>query len=310
MPTSMQLVTPQGDAVTIAYEFVDRERARELLDANELNRPLADRVWEGYARAMEEKDWVFTADPMQMARNRLLNGQHRARAIEETGIGQWMLVATGLPESVQQYMDIGRRRSAVDMLTLQGVDKPRVLAATAHLLISWEYWRQYHSAITPGVHEVTEYALEHQDDIRTAWAVALDIFRTVNGGVSVPAIAAAYYRAIQVTDAFTVAHFFDRVASNSGLKKGEPAHSLINRFINLDLSNKVRDLWLTVRAWNAEMKGEPLRLVLPKDGISSVMMPDMIGPQAEDVSEEREQALIALERLDDERLAEEDEEEE
>jgi hypothetical protein len=294
----MEIVSPEGDVITVAYEFVDKKRASDLLDMNLLNRPLATRTGEQYGRAMENGDWIFTGDPIQLSQDRMLNGQHRAVGIEDSEVGQWLLVISGLPTTAQQYMDIGRRRSAVDMLSLQGVEKPRVLAATAHLLVSWEFWRANHSAVTPGVHEVTEYALANQDKIRAAWEVAAAIARTVNGGVSVPAIAAAYYRATQVTDAFTVAHFFDRIASNSNLRKGEPAHALITRFINLEVGDKIRDLWLTVRAWNAEMMGEALRLTLPKDGISSVQMPDMIPPKAEDVSVEREAALRALEELD------------
>lgn len=298
-PTSMTFWSPEGDEITVSYEFVDPKAARELLEANKHNRPESPRTSAQYGRSIEAKKWPFTGDPMQIDyENLVLNGQHRAEGIELAQTGLWMLMVRGLPPSTQLYMDIGRRRTPIDQLALKRVSTPSHLTATAHLMVSWEHWRDHRSVMSPGVNEVVEYALEHEDRLREAWTIANQIFQQVKRGVSKASIAAAYCRAREVAPPFVVAHFFDRLAYNSGLRRGEPAHTLMNWLIKQDWPHKVRDLLAVVRAWNAEQLGEPLpSLKPPQGGISAPAMPDMSPPVDEDVSPEREEAMRRMEAL-------------
>lgn len=292
-PWSVQFHSPHGDLLALSYVFVTPEMATELLAANEGNRLLSERLVEQYVRSALAQDWEFTADPVQEGPSReLFNGQHRMEMIKRSGVGQWMIMVEGLPERARQYFDIGRRRTAADMLRMRGFETPRVLAATSRVVLLWEHWRTHHTAVTPGVNEVTEYAVTAEGAIRKGWETALAISDTVGGGVSVPALAAAYMRAMEVADAFTVAHFFDRIAYNNGLSRGEPAWALHKRFVAEMRTSVVETLWFTVHAWNLEMEGKGSGgLAMPRNGISAPQMPDMLEPVPEDVSPEREEAL-------------------
>ena len=305
-PWEQEFVSPQGDTLTIKYMFIAPELATVMLNANTANRRPAQKQFEQYQRSMQNNDWMFIGDVIRFADDLLLDGQHRLLAIEKSGVGQWMLVLSGLPKSVQRYIDNLRARTATDQLTIDEVERAGSMATIARLLLKWEAWLgEDGRVITPGNNEVTEFVHQHQYALGEGWDHAVAIYAGVGGGMSKPALAAAFVRAQQVSlastmpdRAFLASNFFTKVASGLDLKGGDVAYSLRNSYITSVAPSMFVDLYKAVRGWNAEVAGEPLgRLQVVRKGFSVMRIPDMRVPEPEDVSEEYEAALFAQEQL-------------
>jgi len=89
--------------------------ASNWLATNDGNRRLRPGVVDRYARAMKDGDWSLTPEPIIIAdTGRLLNGQHRLRALVQANVSLRMLVVTNVSEDVFLALDRGQPRSFVD----------------------------------------------------------------------------------------------------------------------------------------------------------------------------------------------------
>lgn len=71
------------EVISISPKF-----AEELLRNNAINRKLRPGVVERYAAQMRDGGWLLTAEPIMLSPEmRLLNGQHRLRAVMLSGKG-------------------------------------------------------------------------------------------------------------------------------------------------------------------------------------------------------------------------------
>jgi hypothetical protein len=88
------------------------------------------------AQAIMRGEWVFNAQSVAVGTDgRLLDGQHRLRAIEISGIGVPLLVCRGLPLLAMRTIDIGAKRTNGNMLrVLRGMKSAnQVATAVGHL---------------------------------------------------------------------------------------------------------------------------------------------------------------------------------
>lgn len=118
MQSSVQMITP--------------EIALEMLSSNDGNRPLRSSVVKRLANAIRRGEWRVSHQGIAIdASGRLLDGQHRLRAIVESGIACEIMVTRNVLRAAFRVMDQGARRSMAD---LAGIDKRVVegcsLAAT------------------------------------------------------------------------------------------------------------------------------------------------------------------------------------
>lgn len=239
----------------VGYMVIDPETATVMLDANNNNRKVSPQTTDQYARALDRGDWPFTGDALRFGPNGVvLDGQHRLLAIESTEKSMECLVVSGLPKSVQRYIDSGRKRSAADQLHMDGVANATSMGAAARLMLSWEHWRGHSGktlAVAPGNAEVSEYVLDHIGPLEEALKYSAPVRRET--GASLPALMSAYMRAVQVTeDPILVTNFYVRLATGTDLKLGQPVHTLRGYLIRSKVANRLLDLYSVVRAWNAE----------------------------------------------------------
>lgn len=301
----MSFRTPDG--VLVQYMVVDKELATIMLNANTKNRRESDRWRRQYVRSLENDDWVFTGDPLRFGEdNLLLDGQHRLKAVEESGKSAPFLVLSDLPNSVQAYIDAGRKRTSSDQLHIEGHANSMAVAAVGRFLFRWERWRTegQDPHVLPGNAEILKYVKQHLDEIQSSVIpgtnVYLNLKRGDGGGPSPAAIRAAYVRGLQVTkDPFLVANFFNRLAVGENLNANDPILQLRNRFLRDSDLSREEVLFFTVKAWNAEMRGEAIgKLQLPKGGVTVTRFPDMIAPGSSgEYTEEDIELAKALEQL-------------
>ena len=115
--TEIKLYTPQ--------------EARNLLENhNPKNRPLSRTRVKQYAEEMKNRRWQVNGDAIRFDEyGNLLDGQHRLAACIEAQTVFRSLVIRGLPPEVMTTIDVGKKRTLADTLTLEGVKNAKALSA-------------------------------------------------------------------------------------------------------------------------------------------------------------------------------------
>ena len=113
-------------------------RAAELLAANSTNRPVSKAVVRGFAEAMRRGEWMVTHQGIAFdTRGVLVDGQHRLAAIIEADRPVELTVFTDVGEGTFDVLDIGKRRTAADVLAIEGEKSSTMLAAMVRAV--WLY---------------------------------------------------------------------------------------------------------------------------------------------------------------------------
>ncbi len=104
-------------------------QAAKWLGNNEGNRKLREHRVKYFADAMEKGKWKLTHQGVAIASSgRLIDGQHRLRAIVLCGKTVPMLVTTDVPEDTYSVLDAGQARTMSDRL---GTDNARTRTVTS-----------------------------------------------------------------------------------------------------------------------------------------------------------------------------------
>lgn len=114
--------------------------ANEWLVKNSNNRHLSEDLVVNYATEMEAGRWALNGESIKFdTSGRLIDGQHRLRAIVLYGKAVKSLVLRGVDPSAFDTLDTGKRRSAGDVLSIRGVKNANRIAG----VLGW-IWR-FHS---------------------------------------------------------------------------------------------------------------------------------------------------------------------
>jgi len=101
---------------TCRFELITPSDALQILETQNIkNRRL--KIWrcESLAAAMRRGEWVTTHQGISFTKSgRLLDGQHRLRAVVLSKISVWMLVVRGLSDDAFKVIDVGSKRSIED----------------------------------------------------------------------------------------------------------------------------------------------------------------------------------------------------
>src|SRR6266487_5152852 len=102
-------------------QTITPDKAEELLAANTANRPLSRSTVRSFAEAMRRGDWLVTHQGIAFDTNGVLvDGQHRLAAIIEADRPVELTVFTDVAEGTFDVLDIGKRRTAADVLAIEG----------------------------------------------------------------------------------------------------------------------------------------------------------------------------------------------
>jgi hypothetical protein len=245
---------------------VTPEMAAAWLETNENNRSHRKLQVAKYAKDMREGRWGFVADPIRFSdTGKLLDGQHRLRAIVESGVTIKIAVVEGLDPDTQQYMDSGIKRTVGDQMKIDGRDFGTRLAAAARQVMSMLERNVGGSMAHYSTPEVVQFC---RDNPSIQDAVLL-----VNGISKVsgirPAIAGGCAYFGNIMHPVATAKFFEDVMSGVGQRATSPALLLRNR---LAVSERgvdaavIPQTWLILHALNLYFEDitSHTRLQLPR----------------------------------------------
>lgn len=239
---------------------VTPELAEKWLAKNTQNRYLKRRLVERYARDMKNEAWRYTGESIKFSETgRLLDGQHRLAAILMADVTIEVEVIRGLPDDSQDFMDTGLKRSAADMLTINGHQNATMAAAAARIAlgVEAEYGEPANYIATHS--EVRDWVDANPDIVRSC-NVAHQYARHADCTPSV--VAYAHYMMSQV-DSEDADAFWAAAGTKTGLGVGDPIAAMVTKFADIRRNNqRLRAgvyLSMIYRAWNARRQGRTMQ---------------------------------------------------
>lgn len=129
-PWDWSWLDKRGNYMTL----ITPELATKLLERNTHNRTPRSKKIEQFARDMKRGHWDPDASDLKFDREgRLLDGQNRLMACEQSGTAFATLVRTGLFPETQSKVDTGTARTAADALKMAGIQYGPALASAVAL---------------------------------------------------------------------------------------------------------------------------------------------------------------------------------
>jgi hypothetical protein len=200
--------------------------ARCALERKNINRSLRLSQLRKISRTLEQDRWEINGETIIFdSYGRLIEGQHRLKAVVETGITIWSLVVTGIDWEWFKTMGQGSKRNAGDILGIRGVKNSRNLAAA----LRWVYRYENEMMMNPHPNitddELADTLPEHPG-IEDSLPFGLQAH-----SVAAPGLVTALHYLCHKRDAGLANLFFRAFASGEDLSQGDPILVLRKRML-------------------------------------------------------------------------------
>lgn len=270
--TSVQVVT-----VTPAM-------AIKWLERNHRNRTMNPANYEKLKRALIAGDWRLTTDAIGFnADGDLMNGQHRLRAIVDTGIPAQLLIARGLNSAAMDVIDTGRARKIDDVFKLRGETDVKLLSSVVRNVLLVDSGRIYRNVKHHGVTSVEALRLLDQEPgLREYTRYGRNMHRHIQCGPSSIAVAARLIDRA-VGDAEERQVFFQKLATRADEPLTSPIHAVANRLDNARQKREDQPLknvvYLFLTGWNKWVTGQTSQQLrfTPRGG-AEFRLPEVVVP--------------------------------
>ncbi|OIV35959.1 hypothetical protein BIV57_18745 [Mangrovactinospora gilvigrisea] len=238
-----------------------RQATNWLAAHNAVQRPLREKVVAAYARDMAAGHWRLNGDTIKLCvHGDVLDGRHRLAAVARAQASVPVMLVENLPDSAQESVDCGSRRSAGDVLALHGEQRPHLLAAALRLLWRWEVGDLRLTGHAPTTAEVLQL-LAARPTMRDSIEAAHQTHAAFPYPQASVLALAHHLFAFRDADAATV--FLEQLASGTGLPDGHPVLALRRALVRAASTgngsqSRTWKLAVLIRAWNAGRAGQPL----------------------------------------------------
>lgn len=263
MSTVLDLVGARPAPVESTVIELTPEVASRLLAGVEGSgqRSVSPKTVTRYAEDMSAGRWELNGQPVIVSSTgKLIDGQHRCRAVVQSGVTVPALLVVNVADSSIATIDTGKVRSGRDVLTMAGM-KPRSAEIAASATRNELSFRRYTTPVTPSGRagltnaRIAEF-VEAEPRMRdaTAWAVALPR----QGGVIPPSMLAwVHYRTTEIEPASV--QWLDALATGASLDSDDPRLWLRSRILASGAGRRfARDVVLAwcCKAWTRWANGK------------------------------------------------------
>ncbi|APA97277.1 hypothetical protein [Nocardia seriolae] len=254
--------------------------AAEWLERNTSNRPMSRMMVSQLAEAMRRGEWLHTHQGIAFDTNgALVDGQHRLAAVVKSGCTVRMQVSHGVEPSTFAVLDTGRKRSARDVLSLQGEENAAYLASA--LRVHHLYTTAPNSAWTGGSAQVTNEQIVEFLAAHPNMRASVELARTLNRAfrILVPAAAVGHYLTCAERPDIDQLDWIEGLETGANLAEHDPRLMLRNVILRLSAGKSAakadgsrNQLHLYLKAWNAWVHGTQFRQLNIKAGESMPMV--------------------------------------
>lgn len=259
----------QNQTAKLGVELIGPNEAAALLKGNDNNRNLNKRTVSQYARYMSLGEWQMNGETVKITKHgKLLDGQHRLAAVIQSGTKQEFIVVRDLDDKNMETIDVGKKRTIADALTIKGyrTNSNNVLAAATKYVMDFEggtYARKRQHALSPT--SALKFLKKNPglvDSVAAITGYGKDIARLVS-----PSVATAMHYLFSSQNKKAADMFFRGLAKGESLPAGSPILALRNKFV-LEAAkgkrggeNRHKNVACFVTAWNAYLNGDELKKV-------------------------------------------------
>lgn len=247
-----------GEPRSVIDVLVTPEIAKALLKYNssgETNRTLSQSYVDAAVRAMSNAEWENTGEPIIMSDEGLLNdGQHRLRAIVESGLSCLMDLRFGIKRAAFASTNSGRKRSGGDALTIAHIKEATSVAAATRMVVCYQLGLPTAARLRVENTAIVR-AVQRWPDIQEAVGLTVTLRKPLRNA----AVNALAFFALRTANETSVREFFDILRWGEG-KKDNPPH-LLRDFMMItpvgqgqDTGTRLRTFAACVLAWNAWRK--------------------------------------------------------
>lgn len=250
--------------LTVGIETITPEYARQVLSVQDkrFHRKVRKHRVSQYARLILEGRWRLNCQTLSFSGDRVMNGIHRLLAVDAAGVPVPFIVVRGLEPDVFPTIDTGGIRSQADTMHIAQISNSTQVSAVATLLWYYDSFGNMQSQPQrlPSRAEVLEYVEDHAEIHDAArWA------RSGQNHVLSSATPLAAVYALCANRPVERDVFFGDFQSGINLSTDSPVRVLRERLLR-DRGSRVRlpsfmVAALIIKAWNAELRGEPMRLL-------------------------------------------------
>lgn len=244
------------EAVTVTPEM-----ATKLLEANTLNRPLADGHVKRISSQISAGKWKFNGDTIKIADNeQVLDGQHRLWAVIDANRSIETIIVRGIsPDAFSTIDTICRSRSFGDVIALAGHKRHRnVIGPALSWLLRWQDKRGIENYKSP------DMKVENSD-IEAAFANNPGIVRAAESAQKIRSICNAsimafFYYVMSNRNPDLAERMMDTLEDPAGIGVTDPFFRL--RVYLLDHAKKKEPLVtiaLLIKAANAANSGDKIK---------------------------------------------------
>lgn len=240
--------------ITTRLERVGPQEAEAFLVANIKNRPVREALIATLSEQIKTGRWKLTGDTIKISSSgRLLDGQHRLRAIVASGATVELLVVRGVNDDAFDCIDCGRKRSVADSLAIGGEQDCNNLVGALNWILRYKPGARPNTSTFHAT--IIEEALREHPGIRHS----LHLSRKGNAKlVSVSMLAALHYIFARLDPELALV-FVNGMNSGYDRTKYSTFHALREKLLLNKLSRKkMRQediVCLCMLAWNKTRVG-------------------------------------------------------
>ena len=247
----LDLVSSHSGTVT---GLVTPRLAGWLLELNTGNRPMMKRNLERFRNILREGGWMNTGEPIIISQEGVLNdGQHRLKAIVDTGISVAMDLRFGIAREAFHSTGTAKRRSASNVLGIEGYAHTSSQAGIARILRGYDAGQmgRYRNR---QVESAEILAIVEGEELIGHVAAKIQKYRKF-GPARNAALGFVLVVAARKTPVELVFEFADTVASGLAQNESDPARRLHVRLRDAAMRRERIDqidfAVLAVKCWNA-----------------------------------------------------------
>ena len=125
-----KLPTTNGKEIAVEVVTITPELAEDFLKMNTHNRRKDEDTINTYASAMQRGKWILNGEPIIISNeNVILDGQNRLCACVKAGVPFETLFVWGITPDAFKTIDIGKSRTAGDILYIDNIKNANIVAA-------------------------------------------------------------------------------------------------------------------------------------------------------------------------------------
>jgi hypothetical protein len=261
----LELITPQK-----AQEILDKNKASgfEQRKVNKLNVEKLSKVMEaGHFHGELAEPIAITAD------DELVNGQHRLKAVIESGCSQQMIVVRNADAEAFKYLDnVGKPRTNADILKLAGKQYSAEKAAAMRIIDLYEMQSAQIGASSKILGaEVLERVDKYGDKYLNTFAQSAQVLYGVGLRVSTSLAGLAIGFEDDKDNTLLLTEWVDGITKGKGLYKsgGDPRLALMkygmaNKGRASNQNSFIEDFKAYVYCWNKWIAGAEVKRLSPK----------------------------------------------